>query len=542
MSRLSEREQKPKSEFKIEALGGDKIYQWLQHKTNEAKIGNLSRGHTGESEDDFLKLGVEKINDEVIESIASGIFYNTQELKFEIKTSIHLNDQIEKPKGKKKLESSFAFSPFEMLKDLDGNSLNLQEIADILERKADDQNLELKLEDENCLKIKSSPQEEFVFLRIKSRNPFDPINLGYLFYMQASLNGKGAEEFKSLYQRYGNLLQKLISAAYESQSIPIPNLLFELKPPSNLDEKLENAKQILEANKRMLRAGGILDEDFSEMIQERIRLKERPRETFDDIGGSEKVKEELRSILIGLKNPEFFRKWGTEPARGVLLYGEPGTGKTLLAKALAHEADVDLYVVQVADIVNSLYGRSEKLIQGVFDDALRNRPCIVFFDEIDALASHREHSTEVTSRIVTTFLTNLDGLKERTEGMVVIGTTNRQNAIDPAMLRPGRFDTIIEVPLPDENSRKEIFRIHLNAARKTAGTEVFDELDLDQLVKETRSMSGADIKELIRRALAEKVKQEIAGYTPSFVRTKDVINVISGYERISTAKNKLGFV
>ncbi|RLG40239.1 MAG: AAA family ATPase, partial [Thermoproteota archaeon] len=195
---------------------------------------------------------------------------------------------------------------------------------------------------------------------------------------------------------------------------------------------------------------------------ERIeRARAIPKVTWEDIGDLEEAKEKIREIVeLPLKHPELFKHLGIEPPKGILLYGPPGTGKTLLAKALANEIGAYFIAINGPEIMSKYYGESEARLREIFKEAEENAPAIIFIDEIDAVAPRREEVTgEVEKRVVAQLLTLMDGLKERGK-VIVIGATNRPDAVDPALRRPGRFDREIEIPPPDKRARKEILLVH----------------------------------------------------------------------------------
>ena len=234
---------------------------------------------------------------------------------------------------------------------------------------------------------------------------------------------------------------------------------------------------------------------------------------FADVGGQAEAVSQLEAVCQAIKEPDSYRRWGVRPPRGVLLYGPPGTGKTLLARALAKESGARFIHVRATDVVSKWYGEAEKKLQEAFDWARRERPSVLFFDEIDALGRSREFAHEATHRLVSTFLENMDGL-EGIEGVVVLAATNRPEAVDEALTRPGRFDRLVEVGLPDEAGRQAIFRVHLAKADVRAGRRVFETLDeggWERLLKATEGLSGADIAEAVRRALEIKVRAGATG-------------------------------
>ena len=238
---------------------------------------------------------------------------------------------------------------------------------------------------------------------------------------------------------------------------------------------------------------------------------ERPNVKWKDIGGLEKVKRELQeAVELPLKHPEKFEKLGIRPMKGVLLYGPPGTGKTLLAKAVATESEANFIAVNGPEVLSKWVGESEKAVREIFRKARQAAPCIIFIDELDAIAPKRGEgeTNKVTERIVNTLLTEMDGIKS-TKGIFVIAATNRPDIIDPALLRAGRFDKVIEVPMPDEKARLEILKIH------TRNMPLAKDVDLKRIAKLTEGYSGADIENMVReagmnalRANEDKVKME----------------------------------
>jgi transitional endoplasmic reticulum ATPase len=231
-------------------------------------------------------------------------------------------------------------------------------------------------------------------------------------------------------------------------------------------------------------------------------VAETPDTGFDDVGGLEEAKQTLtESVEWPLSYTALFDETNTEPPSGVLLYGPPGTGKTLLARALAGETEVNFVHVDGPELMDRYVGESEKAVREVFERARQSAPSIIFFDEIDALVSKRGSDTnEVTERVVSQLLTELDGLAEN-PNLVVLAATNRKQDIDPALLRPGRLDTHLEIGAPDTEAREQILAVHAR------GKPLADEIDLDQLAAELDSYTGADLEAVVRNASMRAIRE-----------------------------------
>jgi len=240
-----------------------------------------------------------------------------------------------------------------------------------------------------------------------------------------------------------------------------------------------------------------------DVLPEAVEIKETemPTVTYEDIGGLKKEIQRVREMIeLPLKHPELFDRLGIEPPKGVLLYGPPGTGKTLIAKAVASESNANFISINGPEIMSKFYGQSEENLRKVFDDAEKNAPSIVFIDEIDAIAPKREEVTgEVERRVVAQLLALMDGLKTRGK-VIVIAATNRPEALDPALRRPGRFDREIEVGVPTKNGRKEILQIH------TRGMPL-ENVDLDHLANITYGFVGADLEALCKEAAMNSLRR-----------------------------------
>ena len=226
------------------------------------------------------------------------------------------------------------------------------------------------------------------------------------------------------------------------------------------------------------------------------------RFSYEDIGGLKDELQRLReTIELPLRHPELFQKLGIEPPKGVLLYGPPGTGKTLIAKAVASESGAHFISIAGPEVISKYYGESEQRLREVFEEARENAPSIIFIDELDSIAPRREEVTgEVERRVVAQLLTMMDGLEERGQ-VVVIGATNRVDAIDAALRRPGRFDREIEIGVPSEMDRIEILKIH------TRGMPLAEDVSLDALAQQTHGFVGADLAALAREAAIRALRR-----------------------------------
>jgi len=253
-------------------------------------------------------------------------------------------------------------------------------------------------------------------------------------------------------------------------------------------------------------SGIVLVTDLTDvtLLPEAVEVKELkvPAVTYEDIGGLKDELQRVREMIeLPLKHPELFDRLGIEPPKGVLLHGPPGTGKTLIAKAVANESDAYFIPIAGPEIMSKFYGESEARLREVFQDAEKNAPAIVFIDELDAIAPKREEVTgEVERRVVAQLLSLMDGLKSRGK-VVVIGATNRPQALDPALRRPGRFDREIVIGVPDRDGRKEVLQIH------TRGMPLAKDVDLDGLANVTHGFVGADLEAICKEAAMSALRK-----------------------------------
>lgn len=267
--------------------------------------------------------------------------------------------------------------------------------------------------------------------------------------------------------------------------------------------------------------GGMPDEDAPGEM-------ERPKIAFADVGGMESIKEEIRlKIIYPLTHADLFKAYGKTVGGGVLLYGPPGCGKTHLARATAGEVKAGFLSVGLHDVLDMWVGSSEKQLHSLFQQARRNNPCVLFFDEVDALAASRADFRQSTSRrIINQFLNELDGVNTSNEGVLVLAATNAPWHMDSAFRRPGRFDRILFVPPPDQTARASILRLHL------AGKPQKD-VDFDAVAKATNEFSGADLKAVVDRAIEGKLKEAMKTGIPSPLGTKDLV-AAAGTQKPST--------
>ena len=247
---------------------------------------------------------------------------------------------------------------------------------------------------------------------------------------------------------------------------------------------------------------------------------EKPKVAFVDVGGMEAVKEEIRmKIIHPMVHPELYAAWGKKIGGGILMYGPPGCGKTHLARATAGEIRARFMAVGISDVLDMWIGSSEKNLHELFEQARRNKPCVLFFDEVDALAASRADMRHHGGRhLINQFLSELDGLNAENEGVLILAATNAPWHVDSAFRRPGRFDRILFVPPPDEAARASILRV------LTTGKPVKD-IDYDQVGRKTDGFSGADLKAVVDVAIDDKLQQAMrkgSGIIP--LVTKDLLH------------------
>ncbi|MBX9947640.1 MAG: ATP-binding protein [Candidatus Obscuribacterales bacterium] len=258
---------------------------------------------------------------------------------------------------------------------------------------------------------------------------------------------------------------------------------------------------------------------------------------FANVGGMDDVKEQVRmKIIYPLENQEMFKQYGKKVGGGILMYGPPGCGKTFLARATAGEIKANFMSVGINDVLDMFIGESERHLHEIFESARRNTPCVVFFDEVDALAASRHDSRKSgTRQTINQFLQELDGVDTSNEGVLILAATNAPWHLDSAFRRPGRFDRIIFVPPPDQKARADILRLTLKG-------KPVENIDYDFLAKKTDKFSGADLFSVVDHAVEAKLSQAMKDGVPKPISTKDLENAVknvkpSTAEWFATARN-----
>ena len=276
----------------------------------------------------------------------------------------------------------------------------------------------------------------------------------------------------------------------------------------------------------------------------RVEVTHRPDTSFDQIGGLKAAKASLRGFATALTDPELYRKWGITPPKGVLLYGPPGTGKSLLARALASVANATFYHLKLQNLTSKFGPNVGDLLPEILAIAVQEPRTLIFLDEADALSLEHllppPQAREASARLIAILAEKIDSIADFSR-VFVVAATSRTDAIDPSLVAPGRLDRLIEVPLPDPQAQQEIFLLNKTQAEQAAGRPLFADLDFRSLLPPMGGMSGAEIQEVIRRALETKAQRAGAGENVGVVTTQELLQEIDGYRRIKEVVEKIRY-
>jgi transitional endoplasmic reticulum ATPase len=305
-----------------------------------------------------------------------------------------------------------------------------------------------------------------------------------------------------------------------------------LLPPEAPPEEAQQPSNVLKLVK-----GPAKGEDAEENV-----VISRETVLFSDVGGLDAMKDEIRmKIIIPFQRPDLFRTYGKRAGGGVLMYGPPGCGKTMLARATAGECKATFLNVTIDSILDMYYGESERKLAGVFESARARTPSVLFFDEVEAIGASRQQIRNSPGKsLVNQLLSEMDGMASKNENVLVIAATNAPWHVDPALRRPGRFDRVLFVPPPDDAARLEILRLHLR------NRPVASDVNAGELAKKTADFSGADLLELVERATEVPLQEAMRGGESRPLRQSDLLNALkktkpTTREWFATAKNYATF-
>lgn len=303
----------------------------------------------------------------------------------------------------------------------------------------------------------------------------------------------------------------------------VPNAVAQYKLALETDPSIEDPQLSQQL-------GVVPEEEAGEVFEGRVREgwdeaadkfqaeMERPEIGFSDVGGMTDVKEEIgMKIIYPLKHPEMYKAYGKAVGGGILMYGPPGCGKTHLARATAGEINAGFVSIGINDVLDMWMGNSERNLHELFQQARYNQPCVIFFDEVDALGGRRSDMNSGSGRqLINQFLAEMDGVESQNEGVLILAATNAPWHVDPAFRRPGRFDRVLFVPPPDAEARSEILRIHCK-------DKPLDKVDYSQVAKKTDHFSGADVKAIVDAAVEAKLREAMKAGVPKPLTTKDLL-------------------
>jgi ATP-dependent 26S proteasome regulatory subunit len=286
-----------------------------------------------------------------------------------------------------------------------------------------------------------------------------------------------------------------------------------------------------------------LGEKFGDLTG-RVETDIRPSVSFDEVGGLRQAKTTLKGFSYALTKPELYHEWGITPPKGVLLYGPPGTGKSKLARALATASQAIFYHVKLLNLTSKFGANTGELLQEILRIAVAEGRGVLFLDEAEALSLEHllppPQAREASARLVATLCERLDGLKDGAR-ILVVASTSRTDAIDSALVAPGRLDHLVEVPLPDADEQREILELLASRTERDAGRKLFETIDYRKVLPLMGGMSGADVTEIIRRALEVKVRQVAEGGTGTNVTTEDLLETIDRYKRVRSVVEKIRY-
>lgn len=286
-----------------------------------------------------------------------------------------------------------------------------------------------------------------------------------------------------------------------------------------------------------------LGEKFGDLTG-RVETKIRSTVTFDDIGGVQEAKAALRGFAVALTNPDIYGQWGIAPPRGLLLYGPPGTGKAKLAQALATASSAIFYHLKLTNLTSKFGANTGELLQEILRIAMGEGKGVLFLDEAEALSLEHllppPQAREASARLVAALCEKLDAV-EPSGRVLVVAATTRTDALDPALVAPGRLDHLIEVALPDPDGQREILELILVRTEKNAGRTLFVPIDYRKVLPVMGGMSGADISVIVKRALETKVHEAAAGGAASPVTTENLLDAIDRYKGVRGVVEKIRY-
>jgi transitional endoplasmic reticulum ATPase len=270
----------------------------------------------------------------------------------------------------------------------------------------------------------------------------------------------------------------------------------------------------------------------------------KPEVSFDDVGGVSHAKAQLRGFSLALTSPELYDAWGISPPKGVLLYGPPGTGKSKLARALAAASGAIFYHIKLMNLTSKFGANTGELLQEIFRIATAEGRAVLFLDEADALSLEHllppPQAREASARLVAALCEKLDAL-DPTARVLIVASTSRTDAVDSALVAPGRLDHLVEVALPDSEEQREILDLLRGRTERKAGRTLFEPIEYRKILPVMGGLSGADISEIIRRALEAKVHRSAGGERAAPVTTQDLFDAIDGYKRVRGVVEKIRY-